>query len=191
MFIGEKIARFRKEKGLTQIQLGEKLGVSNQAVSKWELGITMPDIMLLPALADIFGIYIDELFSRVVKPDINYFHGMEYPWGDDEKIRAFICRGNKILHISDDDVKNVVFRLIGNTSEIMSEGNIIIEGNVAGDCTIRGNLSVSGSITGGCVTEGSIEVGTEILGECTARGNIIVGGNITGACCANKIIYNK
>ena len=66
MSIGKNIARLRKEKGWTQEELGEYLGVSNQAVSKWELGMTMPDIMLLPILADVFGIYIDELFSREI-----------------------------------------------------------------------------------------------------------------------------
>lgn len=72
MFIGENIARLRKEKGWTQAELGEKLGVSHQAVSKWESGMTMPDIMLLPTLADMFGIYIDELFSREVKTQVTY-----------------------------------------------------------------------------------------------------------------------
>ena len=66
MSIGENIARFRKLKGWTQAELGEKLGVSNQAVSKWESGMTSPDVMLLPALADVFGCYIDELFSSTI-----------------------------------------------------------------------------------------------------------------------------
>ena len=58
MFFGENIARLRKEKGWTQAELGEKLGVSNQAVSKWELGMTMPDVMLLPDIAKMFNVSI-------------------------------------------------------------------------------------------------------------------------------------
>ncbi|PWM45601.1 MAG: hypothetical protein DBX47_04160 [Clostridiales bacterium] len=59
--VNEKIHKFRKAKKLTQEQLGQKLGLTPQAVSKWEKGLTMPDILLLPELCDIFGISIDDL----------------------------------------------------------------------------------------------------------------------------------
>ena len=58
---------YRKEKGLTQAELGKLLGVSFQAVSKWELDKTMPDSFLLPRLADVFGCSIDDLFDHVPK----------------------------------------------------------------------------------------------------------------------------
>ena len=61
--INENIASFRKKKGVTQEGLGRALGVSMQAVSRWENGGT-PDTMLLPALADYLGASIDELFGR-------------------------------------------------------------------------------------------------------------------------------
>ena len=54
----------RLEHQMTQTQLAKKLGVQYQTVSKWETGITVPDIAMLPYLADIFGITIDELFGR-------------------------------------------------------------------------------------------------------------------------------
>lgn len=57
------IARLRKAKGFTQDQLAEQLGVSAQAVSKWENGQSYPDISLLPKLAEIFEVSMDELFS--------------------------------------------------------------------------------------------------------------------------------
>ena len=57
--IGEQIAFLRKGKGLTQGELGERLGVSFQAVSKWERGETLPDITLLPDLAKILETTID------------------------------------------------------------------------------------------------------------------------------------
>jgi transcriptional regulator with XRE-family HTH domain len=63
MFIGKNILRYRKEKGLTQAKLGALLGVTYQAVSKWERGKTMPDLFLLPRLADVFGCTIDDLFD--------------------------------------------------------------------------------------------------------------------------------
>ena len=52
--VGEQIATLRKAKGITQNELGERIGVSFQAVSKWERGETLPDITLLPDLAKIF-----------------------------------------------------------------------------------------------------------------------------------------
>lgn len=61
--IGNRIQKFRKEKGLTQEELAEKLGVSSQAVSKWENDASCPDISLLPQLCRILGITTDELLS--------------------------------------------------------------------------------------------------------------------------------
>ena len=62
--IGKKIASLRKSKSYTQEKLAGIIGVSAQAVSKWENETTMPDIMLLPVIADIFEISIDELFGK-------------------------------------------------------------------------------------------------------------------------------
>ena len=61
--LGVRIAQLRKERNLTQEALSQKLGVSPQAVSKWETGIGCPDIALLPAIADAFGVTINDLFS--------------------------------------------------------------------------------------------------------------------------------
>lgn len=63
MEIGNKIKQLRYRAGLTQEQLADKLGITAQSVSKWETAITMPDITLLPALANEFGVTIDELFD--------------------------------------------------------------------------------------------------------------------------------
>ncbi len=59
--LGKRIQAARKRLGMTQEQLAEKLGVSGQAVSKWESDISCPDITALPVLADIFGMSVDEL----------------------------------------------------------------------------------------------------------------------------------
>ena len=63
MELGNKIKQLRFRAGLTQEQLAEKLGLSAQAVSKWETGAAMPDITLLPLIAEEFGVSIDELFD--------------------------------------------------------------------------------------------------------------------------------
>lgn len=61
--IGNLIAKLRKEKGLTQQELGDMVGIGFRAVSKWERGITMPDISIINELSKILGITSDELLS--------------------------------------------------------------------------------------------------------------------------------
>lgn len=60
---GKFIATLRKEKGLTQEQLGEKLGVTNKTISRWENGNYMPDIEMLSLLSKEFDVSINELIS--------------------------------------------------------------------------------------------------------------------------------
>lgn len=61
--VAEQIAVLRKAKGLTQSELGERLGVSFQAVSKWERGEALPDTALLPDLANILETSVDYILS--------------------------------------------------------------------------------------------------------------------------------
>ena len=61
--IGIRIAKYRKLKSLTQEALAEKMGVSSQAVSKWENDLSCPDISLLPKLCGVLGITTDELLT--------------------------------------------------------------------------------------------------------------------------------
>ena len=70
--ISERIAGLRREKRMTQEELAGLIGVSAQTVSKWENSTTMPDILLLPLLADIFDITVDELFGRTAREDSGY-----------------------------------------------------------------------------------------------------------------------
>ena len=61
--LGDKIRQLRKGKGISQEVLAQYLGVSFQAVSKWETGTTLPDVTLIPAIASFFGVSTDELFD--------------------------------------------------------------------------------------------------------------------------------
>lgn len=61
---GERLARLRKSKGMTQEDIAKKVTISPQAVSKWENDISSPDISILGQLADIFGVSVDELLGR-------------------------------------------------------------------------------------------------------------------------------
>ena len=60
---GEMIATLRKIHNMTQLQLAEKMGVTDKAVSKWERDLSCPDIDSIPRLAEIFGISVDELMQ--------------------------------------------------------------------------------------------------------------------------------
>lgn len=61
--IGKFISENRKKKNLTQEQLAERLNISKNAVSKWERGLNLPDVSLMPALCDILEITLNELFA--------------------------------------------------------------------------------------------------------------------------------
>jgi len=113
----KKVAELRKEKGLTQAELAEKLSLSPQAISKWENGESLPDITTLPLLADILGVTIDELLGRAkpVKP----VEVVEPPHGD---YSAYFLR---VVALSQDGDKarinlplSVVEIMFRNTSEI-------------------------------------------------------------------------
>ncbi len=64
IFVGKRIAELRKLKGRTQSDLANYFNISKQAVSKWENGISMPDVLLLPKLAEYFGVEIDYFFDK-------------------------------------------------------------------------------------------------------------------------------
>lgn len=61
--LGMMIASLRKENRMTQLELAEKLGVTDKAVSKWERNISFPDVNTLPKLAEVFDISVDELMQ--------------------------------------------------------------------------------------------------------------------------------
>lgn len=61
--LGMMISSLRKEKGMTQLELAEKMGVTDKAVSKWERDLSFPDINSIPKLAEIFEISVDDLMQ--------------------------------------------------------------------------------------------------------------------------------
>ncbi len=89
MSITENIALYRKKNGLTQEQFGTMLGVSNQAVSKWESGVSMPDVMLLPKIADTLKITLEELYGIESVKNEKF---PESPMGVQRKITDEFCR---------------------------------------------------------------------------------------------------
>ena len=68
--MGSFIAALRRAKGLTQRELAELLNVSDKAVSRWERGDAAPDLSVIPALAELFGVTADELLRGERRPDL-------------------------------------------------------------------------------------------------------------------------
>ncbi len=67
--LGTMIAELRKQHGMTQLELAEKMGVTDKAVSKWERDLSCPDINSLPNLAEIFGVSVEELMQTKKEAD--------------------------------------------------------------------------------------------------------------------------
>ncbi len=66
--LGSTITALRKQKGMTQQELADYMGVSDKAVSKWERDQSLPDIYALARLADLFGVTVDQLLGSEPKP---------------------------------------------------------------------------------------------------------------------------
>ena len=99
--LGENIRTLRIAKGITQEQFGYEMGVSAQAVSRWENGATYPDITMLPMIADFFDVSLDELMGRGQELDPNKretFFKRVYEMYDQGKIADVLDAYDKILH---------------------------------------------------------------------------------------------
>ena len=182
MMLGKQIAYYRKEWGLTQEALANRLGVTNQAVSKWESDQSCPDVQLLPALADIFHISMDALFGReAVQPVID-----DLPWGDDEALRAVFYIGRRLqkhgrLDFYQQEKQSVEFRFTGAALNVYSDFSVVCE-----NCVISGGVQAGDSVTCGDVA-GSVHAGDDVncgnVGGNVAAGDGVtcgeVGGNVT------------
>ena len=98
--VGTRIAELRSINSITQLELAEKLGVTDRAVSKWETGGGYPDITLLPQIADIFNVSLDYLLrgTTKVKQKITCFNA----WNSQsyEKINSeYLDNGWKIVDL--------------------------------------------------------------------------------------------
>lgn len=97
MNIGNNIATLRKQKGITQEELANELGVSAQAVSKWENNSSCPDVSLLTKIADYFGITVDALLradeQEIVDETANK-NEQHHKMGSNKKININIIQQN-------------------------------------------------------------------------------------------------
>lgn len=73
--LGSMIAELRKEHGMTQLELADRMGVTDKAVSKWERDLSCPDLNSMPKLAEIFGVSVDELMRVKVSQEPDHRRG--------------------------------------------------------------------------------------------------------------------
>ena len=95
--LGSKIARKRKELGLTQIEFAERLSVTRQTVSRWEAGSVMPDIDKIPDIASVLGVSCDYLLKDDVKEE-----SATAPAGVSRLLRSLEGRRVKLLFFEDE-----------------------------------------------------------------------------------------
>lgn len=197
MTIGNVIAENRKRLNMTQEALAQRLGVTNQAVSKWELDQACPDIQLLPLLADSFGISVDGLFGR----ETSVKNG-ELPWADDNTLHMVLYRGHTLVK-TEDNTKNFTFTLKGDALNVVSAFSVCcgnVEGNVeAGTCVscgnVRGDIDAGTHVSCGNV-EGDIDAGANVncgnvAGDVDAGANIKCGSIGGSADAGGSIVIGK
>lgn len=207
VYFGKRIASLRKERGMTQEALAQRLGVTNQAVSKWESDQCCPDIMQLPVLADIFEISMDALFGRSAPesapaPVQEQLVG-DLPWPDDGELHAVCYVGHLLVNYKDipaagssrgrfqfnfscmgfdkwmpRDGAPVVLEYNGSVSSIHSDFSVICQ-----NADIQGSIQAGGSVTcgsvGGNVFAGGDIACTGIIGtDAKAGGDIRCDGMI-------------
>lgn len=130
MNIGNKIKELRKSRGLTQEQLANAIGISFQAVSKWETNIAYPDITLAPVLANFFGVSMDELFNfnlaekeKEIKEIVDKAY--EYRECDPTKSRKIIEEGLKKYPENDILLNNLLYVIIDPDESISIASKLV------------------------------------------------------------------
>lgn len=181
MSIGTNIAKFRRNAGLTQEALAQRLEVTNQAVSKWESDQCCPDITLLPRLADIFETTIDALFDRQVSTTTE---APDVPWKDDDILHVAVFHGRTYIGKSD-GCGDMTFQYEGPALNIDCAVSIQC-GEVSGNVSAGGSVNcedVYGSVyAGGSVDSnqvyGSVQAGGNVTCD-DVDGDVRAGGSIT------------
>lgn len=197
--LNDSISSYRKKRGLTQEELADKLGVTNQSVSKWESAQCCPDISLIPKIADIFEISIDELFGRETL--VNNISA-QFPLCDDDIFRVVVAKGKEIVSVDDlDKTIDITFpRRCDETTQqyfkVEVFGNIYCEASINGDVIANGQIecnqingdiegynnkiSCKGDINGDINVEGDVACGDSITGNVSCGGNVACGDRIDG-----------
>ena len=113
MSIGKNIAKYRKANGLTQEELGAKIGVTNQSVSKWESEVSMPDVMLLPEIANALNITLENLYGIEKAPEKTSCSADDFPSLCHKKLIELFYHNTKMrfTHIGSSDKEQLDFQI--------------------------------------------------------------------------------
>lgn len=186
MTFGENLIRLRRQQGLSQEQLGMRIGVSRQTVSKWELNDTTPEMEKLIALADLFGLSLDELTGRV-SPEVQTasvaadspFRAVYLPAQHFEYRSKRTLFGLPLVHIC-----------LGNGKLCTAKGILAI-GNIALGVFALGGLSaglfsIGGISLGLLFSLGGLSMGGLTLGGVSV-GLFALGGFAHGRLCDRRL----
>lgn len=190
MVICERIAYLRKRNKLSQEVLAKKLGITFQAVSKWENNQSCPDIAVIPEIARIFNVSVGYLFGETPLEDsgneaINSndmeagSNVIKCNWENDDTLRVVVVKGLKLIKAEElgNDIKENVSVMLNEMSgkSISSQLNISIEGDIYSSTFMAG-----GNIT--CCDVGSdsnMTAGMDIsCGDIDNVGGMTAGGDI-------------
>ena len=162
----KKLKQLRKQKELSQEQLAQALDITVQAVSKWECGLSYPDVETLPLLSDLLGVTIDELLRNSAASV--FCNLTELP--DDNTLRVVQYVGNRMIRKDDYDTSSPIPLTLVSSTENNSDHSIHIE--------IWGSAEIEGEISGNVNAGDGITCG-DIGGDANA-GDGIACGNIGG-----------
>lgn len=201
MNFSENLMRLRKEKGLSQEALGEKIGVTRQTVSKWETGETTPEMNKLIELAQFFAVSLDELVGKdpAEKSLPVRYIGIPFHY---EYASKRTVRGIPLLHINlgiglkrakgiiaIGNIAQGVIAIGGVSIGIVALGGVGI-GLLALGALAIGLLAAAGGIAAGAVAVGGVALGllsigglaagVYSLGGCAFAGQIAAGGYASG-----------
>ena len=204
MKIGENIRTLRQQKNINQEALAAAFSVSIQAVSKWETGASLPDVALIPSIAEFFGVTIDQLFYGLdskaadavgTEPpaEAPSWQGREkgLPFPNDNKVRVVQYIGHRLVKAADKDLWDGILLNLEETMENISMsksrslqievwGHAQLEGDLTGDIHAGGSVEC-GEVEGDVHAGGSVECG-EISGDARVGGSLScgeIGGDVT------------
>lgn len=198
--MGKFIAKLRTDKGLTQVQLGELLGVENKTISKWEKGINTPDIMMLIALSNIFNVRVEEIVDGEYKEKYRKEENRDTNKIDDTKYRKHIKIRNIIISIlviiilinlaffTGKEIKEIKSKMNTDTITIDLKNDSETPLNVNG-CIMSDNNSTMYVIKGiSYETKGEDKVGKTLIVQYEV--NLLIDGKMIGTY-ANNFDSNK
>ena len=191
--LGNNIMILRKENGMTQEQLATALGISFQAVSKWETGNSCPDISTLPLLADLFSVSVDQLIGRVPlmavpeeqqqptqepEPSAESYeepgNRFSLPWEDDDAFYMVLFHGHTLIGSQAEELRKkqtrFLFQYEGPAQNIFSDVSVQVDGDVEG--SVKAGTTVScGDVGGGVNAGGNVDCG-DVGGDVSAGASV-------------------